>query len=120
MKVVSQEGKTVDTLSLAEGQNVVVGRGPGVNVWDLASLAPCEEISRRHARLEVRAGQVVVTDLGSTNGTSVANWNPTARTWLAPAKVEGSVTLRARDRIELPNYLCIEQSGARYVVPQIL
>lgn len=120
LKLISPEGETVDTLSLAEGQNVVVGRGPGVNVWDLSPLAPCDEVSRQHARLEVRAGQVVVTDLGSTNGTSVANWNPTARTWLAPTNVDGSVTLRARDRVELPNYLCIEQSGARYVVPQLL
>ena len=120
LKLVNAESRLVDTKGLADGQNVTVGRGEGVNVWDVSLAGPCDGVSRKHARLDVRAGQVVVTDLGSTNGTWVANWNPAVRTWLEPVKVECATTLRARDRIELPNGLWIEQSGARYVVPEFL
>lgn len=56
-------------LLLAEGENVI-GRDPGCSVWiDVAG------VSRRHARLMVSGDVVVIEDLGSKNGTFVAD-NP--------------------------------------------
>ena len=52
-------------LPLAEGENVV-GRGRGAQV-----RIPASEVSRRHARIVVKAGGVTIEDLGSRNGTFV-------------------------------------------------
>jgi hypothetical protein len=45
---------------------LVIGRGDQANL-----RLPDVGISRRHARIDFDGGQVVLTDLGSTNGTSV-------------------------------------------------
>jgi DNA-binding winged helix-turn-helix (wHTH) protein len=52
---------------LTEGENVI-GRDPGCNVW-----LDVPGVSRRHARLQVSGDVVVVEDLGSKNGTFVAD-----------------------------------------------
>ena len=54
-------------LVLAEGENVI-GRDPGCNVW-----LDVPGVSRRHARVVVSGDVVVVEDLGSKNGTLVAD-----------------------------------------------
>ncbi|BCJ65418.1 hypothetical protein Prubr_24390 [Polymorphospora rubra] len=62
IRLVSGDGRTYP---LQMG-STVIGRG------DQASLRlPDVGISRRHARLDFDGGQVVLTDLGSTNGTMV-------------------------------------------------
>jgi pSer/pThr/pTyr-binding forkhead associated (FHA) protein len=45
-----------------------------------------QQVSRQHARIEVRDGQVVVTDLGTANGTYVND-----------QRIEGTVPLRSGD-----------------------
>jgi DNA-binding winged helix-turn-helix (wHTH) protein len=71
-----------DRLLLASGANVI-GRDPHANVWlDYAT------VSRRHARITVHAGVVVLEDLGSKNGTSVAG-----------NRITQSVPLRDGDRL---------------------
>jgi DNA-binding NtrC family response regulator len=66
LKVLSADGASVRRIHLTPGQHVV-GSQPGVEIH-------LEEpgVSRRHARIEVLAdGGVVVSDLGSKNGTSL-------------------------------------------------
>lgn len=72
------------TIPLVEGENIL-GR-------DDVSVAPLDSasVSRRHARILVRAGQAVIEDLGSKNGTLVGG-----------RKVEGSVTLADGDEIQI-------------------
>ena len=53
---------------LAEGQSVVVGRGAEAEL-----RVESTRVSRRHARLTLRGGALVVEDLGSRNGTRVGN-----------------------------------------------
>ena len=50
-----------------ENRGVLVGREPGCDV-----VLRSNEVSRRHARFYVRAGDLVVEDLGSHNGVVVA------------------------------------------------
>jgi DNA-binding winged helix-turn-helix (wHTH) protein len=57
---------------LAEGENVI-GRDPGCNVW-----LDVPGVSRRHARMQVSRDAVVVEDLGSKNGTFVAETSASA------------------------------------------
>jgi hypothetical protein len=61
-RLVSNDGRTYP---LSVG-STVIGRGDQANL-----RLPDVGISRRHARIDFDGGQVVLTDLGSTNGTSV-------------------------------------------------
>ena len=67
------EGKTppialkIPGASLAERAGAVVGRSPAVSTFVINH----EQISRQHFRLSLVAQQVMLEDLGSTNGTSV-------------------------------------------------
>ena len=54
-------------VSLVEGSGAVVGRSPA----EAAFIIHHEQVSRRHFRLLLASGQVMIEDLGSTNGTSV-------------------------------------------------
>ncbi len=62
MGLVSGDGRTYP---LQMG-STVIGRGDQANL-----RLPDVGISRRHARLDYDGNQVVLTDLGSTNGTMV-------------------------------------------------
>jgi hypothetical protein len=62
VRLVSADGRTYP---VAIG-STVIGRGDQANL-----RLPDVGISRRHARLDFDGGQVVLTDLGSTNGTMV-------------------------------------------------
>ena len=62
VRLVSNDGRTYP-LSIG---STVIGRGDQANL-----RLPDVGISRRHARLDFDGGQVVLTDLGSTNGTMV-------------------------------------------------
>jgi pSer/pThr/pTyr-binding forkhead associated (FHA) protein len=57
-----------------ESERIVVGRGPGV---DLAFSD--EEMSAKHAAFEHSRGGLIVTDLGSTNGTRINGQRITTR-----------------------------------------
>ncbi|HSH60151.1 MAG TPA: DUF3662 and FHA domain-containing protein [Acidimicrobiales bacterium] len=66
-------GVTVGTLVLADGERVSVADKP----LGIGRLAECEvvladdSVSRRHAEVRRQGSQIVVADLGSTNGTKV-------------------------------------------------
>jgi hypothetical protein len=59
-----------------DGQTVLVGRAPhggaGSNARWESLPSPSKEVSGTHAELRVAGGVLVVTDLGSTNGTVIA------------------------------------------------
>jgi pSer/pThr/pTyr-binding forkhead associated (FHA) protein len=54
-------------IELREGDSVVIGRDPGPGGILISNF----EVSRQHVRLDVKAGVLEVTELGSTNGTSI-------------------------------------------------
>jgi len=53
-----------ETVRLQEGVGVVVGRDPSADL-----VIPERSLSRRHARFTLERGDVLVEDMGSTNGT---------------------------------------------------
>ena len=59
-------GATVERFSLQPGRPIVVGREPPADI-----VVSDWTVSRRHARITVAEGQVIVDDLGSRNGTYV-------------------------------------------------
>lgn len=72
------------------GQAFCIGRAPECEI-PLAD-DPQQVVSRRHARIEESAGALVLTDLGSTNGT-----------FLNGVPVQGKMRLGVGDRIRLGN-----------------
>lgn len=54
---------------VAEGQSLTLGRGAGCDI----SLAGAGNVSGTHCVIRMSVGTLTVTDLGSTNGTFVAN-----------------------------------------------
>jgi ABC-type multidrug transport system ATPase subunit len=68
------------------GQGGIIGRAPGHVEFPLDH----PHVSRRHARLHVAGGQVVLADLGSANGTYVNG-----------KRLAGQTALRPGDRIDI-------------------
>jgi len=83
-------------IALRDGVNVI-GRDPDAAVWlDVSG------VSRRHARITVDTGEATLEDLGSKNGTLVAD-----------RPVTGRVALHNADRIQLATeVLVFRVSGA--------
>jgi EmrB/QacA subfamily drug resistance transporter len=75
----------------ALGEETVLGRDPAA---DIVLADPKGELSRRHARVGVTGGVVVVEDLGSTNGTL-----------LNGERIGQARALRNGDRIEIGDYV---------------
>lgn len=119
LKLTGPDLRTLSTKGLADEQVIIVGRGAGVNVWNIEDFGSCPQVSRKHARLEFRGGQIVVHDLGSTNGTFVQQWQSSEGHWGPDTRVSGATTLRARDRVVLPGGYHVEQSGLKYVIPEV-
>jgi hypothetical protein len=88
VRLVSGDGRT---FPLAIG-STVIGRGDQANL-----RLPDVGISRRHARLDFDGNQVVLTDLGSTNGTMV-NGQRVSTVGLSPGDMVqlGTTTLTFR------------------------
>lgn len=85
----------VATLVLSDGHRVSltgrvrIGRAPSAAAEEpdlllVTVLSPNQDISRSHVQVEPRDGQVVVTDLRSTNGTILVRPGPRAPERLAP------------------------------------
>jgi EmrB/QacA subfamily drug resistance transporter len=74
----------------ALGEDTVLGRD---ETADIVLADPSGELSRRHARIGLSGGTVVVEDLGSTNGTL-----------LNGERISGSQPLRAGDQLEIGKY----------------
>lgn len=109
----------VTRFSVFERQIITIGRNVGDACVDLTPAHPrAQAVSRRHLTLELRGGQVVATDLGSSNGTRMQRWDPQRGTWLAgePMTEGKPTTLLPRDRLLLGEAVHLEQSAREYVV----
>jgi two-component system response regulator AtoC len=90
-------GDRVLTQELPEVGELVLGRGQQADV-----VLDHPSVSRRHARLRVHPGSLVVEDLGSANGTRVAG-RPLAPSTPAP--------LRTGEAIEVGDVVLVVQRG---------
>ncbi|HWE47069.1 MAG TPA: SpoIIE family protein phosphatase [Caulobacteraceae bacterium] len=57
-------GATPDERRVIDGAGLIIGRAAPADL-----VVPDSEVSRSHCRVELRNGEALVTDLGSTNGT---------------------------------------------------
>lgn len=90
-KLAPQRGSRPLALRGADGNVLLVkkpsliGRAPQPTPGHEAIALPdCRSMSKSHARLEPDAGRIIVTDLGSTNGTRAATTAEAPLTLLSP------------------------------------
>ncbi|WP_437616481.1 sigma 54-interacting transcriptional regulator [Sorangium sp. So ce834] len=106
-----------ETVRLNEGVGVVVGRDPSADV-----AIPERSLSRRHARFTFQRGDVLIEDLGSTNGTFLSG-HRVEQGILKPGDevVLGEITasLRVIASAELP-VLHLDALDARALAPRHL
>jgi len=82
---VSKGPKEGTTVTLTDGKQVTLGRAPAN---DLCLMDPA--VSSYHARLEIRNGEVVLTDLKSKNGTFVNG-----------TQLQGQIGIMPGDQVEM-------------------
>lgn len=110
--------KTVARIRLAEGDSVTLGRD-SESVVDLSRILEGDEllkVSRQHIRISLEDGKVWVTDLASTNGTSMGRTDDAQSTGKAPHRLSAHErsALAGRDRVVLAGVVDIERSGQRF------
>ncbi len=64
--VVERDGKIIERIALTEGIEILIGRSPESDV-----VVDDPSVSRKHAVVRMRSGEVYVEDLGSSNGTEI-------------------------------------------------
>jgi DNA-binding winged helix-turn-helix (wHTH) protein len=72
-------------------EEAIIGRHPSCEVW-----LDSTDISRQHARIRMRSGEIVIEDLGSKNGT-----------WVGDKKITGPTALHDGDRIRIADVTLI-------------
>lgn len=95
------EDRVVEKFWLQEGDKVHIGRGKTADV-NLDNTA----VSRRHAIMEMKDGEFILTDLKSTNGTRVNGKKINAPTRVTPT-----------DRIEIGKFRLVMRQSARDTFP---
>lgn len=105
------EGKPVDVVL---GDDVVVGRTEG------AIRVASHAVSRQHLRVAREAGEAVVADLESRNGTLLRGVRLAGALAVGDGievELGGEVRVRVSPATELVGAVAIEVAGARYVAP---
>lgn len=112
------DGKERARATLVAGSPpLVLGRTSAAGVVGIGEHLTGERnqlLSRRHLALRFSAGEVVVRDLGSSNGTDLISGDVSRR---LPSDVD--VTLAPRDRLILAGCVTIRVSGRRYATGSV-
>jgi hypothetical protein len=107
-------------LTIALGDEVVVGRQPETARGRGAIAVASAAVSRTHVAIRRRGGAVVVTDLGSRNGTrlrGLAVGGDVAVEGGVELHLGGEVPLVVRPSADLANAVDVEIGGGRWVAP---
>ena len=97
------------------GDSLVVGRGPLGLANRVLAGAELRKVSMNHLEITFDGGQVMVADLGSTNGSTIACWVPRDRVRAEAVDLQpgGRIVLRPNDRLRLARVLDLALSGHR-------
>lgn len=99
-------GQKQAIFELADGGDYVLGRTPGANASersiDVSAVDSDSKVSARHLKLSVKEGKVLLSDLGSTNGTYLLKLGSSSET-----KLEGEILAEASsgDKLLVGNLL---------------
>ena len=98
------EDRILNRFWIYEGDTIDIGRGKSADV-SLDNVA----VSRHHARLQMRKGQYLLTDLVSVNGTFVNG-----------RKIKGTAPVTRADRIEIGKFRFVLHQAAQKVSSHLM
>lgn len=117
IKIFGLHSGEASRIPIAVGQSVTVGRASGdLSLADVLPEGDLQRISREHLRVRFDTGGLVVTDLGSTNGSILQRWDKSRRERTPAIRLlaDSPVGLGPRDLVVLAEVLCLERSGRRF------
>lgn len=116
LKATSVNESSTQYFSVAKGEEIVIGRSESsIPLDSLLSTSEISRVSRQHLRISFDGHNVVITDLGSGNGSTIQEWSKSNRFHLGPEQMLPHVArkLRPRGVATLSSVLDIERSGRR-------
>jgi hypothetical protein len=108
-------GSRAVRVGVEAGDSIVVGRDERGLANRVLSPGDLRKISSRHLRISFDGKDVVVTDLGSTNGTVIETWSARDRERRAAVDLRAGdpVVLRPNDHVTLAGVVQVALSGHR-------
>jgi pSer/pThr/pTyr-binding forkhead associated (FHA) protein len=104
-------------LPLEVGRELVFGRVErDISLAEVLKGADLARISRTHAKIGFDGNQLYFEDLGSSNGSTIAFWDPIQLRLLDNLRISQNqkIVIQPRDLIVLANVLEIQRSGRRF------
>lgn len=117
IKVFDSHSGEARRIPIAVGQSVTFGRASGdLSLADVLPAGDLQRISREHLRVRFDGGGLIVTDLGSTNGSTIQRWDKSRRerTPAIPLVADSAADLGPRDLVVMAEVLWLERSGRRF------
>lgn len=102
--------------TLAPGSSLVIGRESESRLVSGVLDTSLNLLSRQHVRIEWDGSNLLATDLGSKNGTTLRRWAGKSRGYDNVGPLVGSTTLRARDEVCLAGALLITRSARSFML----
>ena len=104
-------------LPLEIGRELVLGRVErDISLAEVLKEADLARISRTHAKIGFDGNRLYFEDLGSSNGSTIAFWDPSQHRLLDNLRIPENqkFVIQPRDLIVLANVLEIQRSGRRF------
>ena len=104
-------------LPLEVGRELLLGRVErDISLAEVLKEADLARISRTHAKIGFDGNRLYFEDLGSSNGSTIAFWDPSQHRLLDNLRIPENqkIVIQPRDLIVLANVLEIQRSGRRF------
>jgi hypothetical protein len=112
-----KKSKRVLRLPLEVGRELVLGRiASDLSLAELLKEPELARVSRAHAKVGFDGKQLYFEDLGSSNGSTIALWDPSNLRLSNNQNISANqkVVIQPRDLIVLAGVLEIQRSGRRF------
>ena len=117
LKLTDKKSKRVLRIPLEAGRELVLGRiASDLSLAEVLSESELARVSRTHAKVGFNGKQLYFEDLGSSNGSTIAYWEPVPLKLSVEQRIDKNqrIVINPRDLIVLAGVLEIQRSGRRY------
>jgi hypothetical protein len=117
LKLTDKKSKRVLRIPLEVGRELVLGRiASDLSLAEVLKEPDLARVSRTHAKVGFDGKQLYFEDLGSSNGSTIAYWEPVPLKLSDEQRIDKNqrIVINPRDLIVLAGVLEIQRSGRRY------
>lgn len=117
LKLTDKKSKRVLRIPLEVGRELVLGRvASDLSLAEVLKEPELARVSRTHAKVGFNGKQLYFEDLGSSNGSTIAYWEPGPLKLSIEQRIDKNqrIVINPRDLIVLAGVLEIQRSGRRY------